>query len=207
MTSSDKMFQKLPEGEGAVPGGSLTNQITQSLQRVGGIGGGSVSGMSNAAGQFTGKDFVSGDFWEGTLQEDLGVATNRLTGRTTATAHRIIPGDNYALTQTTVELTVVNRDPFAVYFEDEVVSGRIIHSEFRVDYPGRRVLYGTADAAIASLSSGTVSLYDVGSDTGINVTVTNLTSVSIAISTMVEVTVDGPGERFIGKPLECPGTA
>jgi len=189
------------------------NKIVDELRRLSSIGG-NRHVMSTGAGNFSApKKRGKSGFWEGTLQEDLGVASDRISTPETADVHLIKRGSPSAsasaanLVQTTDLKKAVNRDPFAVYFEDEYVSGTIVHGEYRVEHPGRRPLYGTADAAIASMASGTVSLYDVGSDTGINVTVTNLTSVDIDISTLVEVTVDGPGERFIGKPLECPGTA
>lgn len=203
---TESFFQKLPEGQGAVPGGALTNKITDQLERL--STNGSPGQLSNSAGRFSLRGLTGFSFWEGILQGTLSPATNRLTTPSTANVLLLTPGANGVLTQSSITLEVTNRDPFAVYFEDEYVAGSIYEgTEYRVDFPGRRVLYGVADADIASNGTGNVSLYDVGSDTGSTVSAYNITSVQADIGSMVEITVDGPGERWILKPLECPATA
>jgi len=202
MTDSGKLLHNVSAGDPIRA--DFMNDIVRSVNRMSTVGGGTSNVISNGAGNFVRQKKKRDTFWEGRLTSNLYPAGSRVNGSTTGTANLILPATNGNLQQTTIEVTAVNWDSYAIYFEDEYVGGRIVYDEYRVEFPGRRTMYGIADQDIASGESGSVSMYDLSTNTSTNLTVFNITGTDITAFTQVEVTPDAPGSKWVGKPLSCP---
>jgi hypothetical protein len=210
MSSQKKFLEKVEKGD--LIRADHINDISERVMQNSKFGGGSIQGMSISSGNFVRQEPQREKFWEGRLYENLTYASDRLTTPSSAECDQILvlgaDGEYETVTLGSGDRpTVYNYNPFAIHFAEEYVSGLIIGKRFRVFWPGQRVLYGVADADIAAESTGTVSVYCGATDSGINISAYNITSVEAEAQSRVEITAEPCAERWILKPLECPISA
>jgi len=211
MSSARKFLDRVSRGD--IITADYANTVSSRVSQNSSFGAGSQNAITNSSGTFVRNSRRKPTFWTARLSEDLVPATSVLTGPSDADCDIVIvPSSSGDLVEITLginsQLTVYNYDDYAVYFDDEIVSGEVVSGRHIVLWPGKRTLYGIAQEEILSEATGTVALYGVGigagTSPGIEIEAYNITSVTAEIDTRVEITPDVPEDRWVLKPLECP---